>query len=94
MRSEGWSVCVCVYVCVCARVSVSLFSHYTLRGGLRAIPNASVLQAHENYNAVFTAFERYAVKTTRDPICSLCVPWGLRKSQRMARLSHAIYYSN
>ena len=44
MRSEGygsWSVCVCV--CVCPR----LFSHYRLRGGLRAIPNASVLREPE-----------------------------------------------
>ena len=33
---------------VCVSVCPRLFSHYRLRGGLRVIPNASVLQVHEN----------------------------------------------
>ena len=68
MRSEGystWSVClsVCLFVCFCLR----LFSDYRLRGGLRAIPTASVVQGHEKQCGDFaetTAFERYGVKTS------------------------------
>ena len=37
-----------VGLCVCRR----LFSHYRLRGGLGAIPTASVLQGHENNVAI------------------------------------------
>ena len=54
MRSEGYGVCVC--------------PHYRLRGGLRAIPNASVLQALENENGDFSetsAFEREKLPLSR-----------------------------
>ena len=69
MRSEGygsWFVClsVCLCVCVCRRI----FWHYRLRGGLLAIPAASELCELEIYKGDFpetTAFERYAVKTSK-----------------------------
>ena len=42
-------LCVCLSFClsVCLSVCRRLFSHYRLRGGLWAIPTASVLQGHE-----------------------------------------------
>ena len=57
----GAHVLFCLFVCQ------RLFSHYRLRGGLRAIPTASVLQGQENQCCDFaetTAFERYGVKTS------------------------------
>ena len=58
-------LCVCLSVClfVCQR----LFSHYRLRGGLCAIPTASVLQGQEKQRGDFAetaAFKRYGVKTS------------------------------
>ena len=46
-RGLQYSVCVSVCLSVCASVTLRLFSHYRLRGGLSAIPTASVLQGHE-----------------------------------------------
>ena len=57
----------CVCLSVCLSVCLRLFSHYMLRGGLRAIPTTSVLQGNEKYCGDFaetTAFERYGVKTS------------------------------
>ena len=62
MRNEGYSS-----RSVCLSVCLPLFSDYRLRGGILAIPTASVLQGQENECGDFaekTAFERYDVKTS------------------------------
>ena len=63
MCSKGYGSC-----SACLAVCLRLFSHYRLRGGLRAIPTASVLQGHEKQRGDFaemTAFERYNFNTIR-----------------------------
>ena len=80
-----------VVLCVC--LSVSSYSRYeAARERYRRLQNYAILKG------IFpetTALERYAVETRekanmhwayRDLIRSLCVPWGLRKSQRIASI--------
>ena len=74
----SWFVC---DVSVCRR----LFWHYRLRGGLLAIPAASELREPENKRAIFLKRLRSRDKSSNMHISTgVTVPWGLRKSKRMA----------
>ena len=58
------SVCLSVYLCLSFGlfVYIQLFSHYRLRGGLRTIPTASVLQGQEKINNVAILLKRLRLR--------------------------------
>ena len=76
MRSEGYSS-----RSFCLSVCRRLFWHYRLRDGSLAIPADSELREPEKYLGDFPESRDMQWKQAKK---SLCVPWGLRKSQRMA----------